>query len=66
MTERDVVCTVLTDSAAMYGSRIRELADQYGPYDAKAAAVDTAEAYGDLEIPRFYERLESLRAAEEP
>ena len=40
MTERDVVCTVLTDSAAMYGSRIRELADQYGPYDAKAAAVD--------------------------
>ncbi len=33
---------------------------------AKAAAVDTAEAYGALEIPRFYQRLEDLRAAEEP
>ncbi len=40
LTEHDVVATVLTDSAAMYGSRIQELAEQYGPYDAKAAAVD--------------------------
>ena len=39
-TERDVVGTVLTDSADMYGSRIQELAEEYGPYDAKAAAVD--------------------------
>ena len=39
-TAQDVVATVLTDSAAMYGSRIQELADQFGPYDAKAAAVD--------------------------
>ena len=39
-TGRDVVFTVLTDSAAMYGSRIQELAQEYGPYDAKAAAVD--------------------------
>ena len=40
LTGRDVVCTVLTDSAAMYGSRIQELSAQYGPYDAKSAAVD--------------------------
>ena len=39
-TGRDMVCTVLTDSASMYGSRIQELADEHGPYDAKAAAVD--------------------------
>ena len=41
-TERDVVATVLTDSAAMYASRIQELADRYGDYDVKAAAVDHA------------------------
>lgn len=40
LTEHDVVGTVLTDSAAMYQSRIQELNDQYGPYDDKAAAVD--------------------------
>ena len=39
-TGSDLVFTVLTDSADMYRSRILELADEYGPYDAKAAAVD--------------------------
>ena len=39
-TGKDLVFTVLTDSADMYGSRIQELAQTYGPYDAKAAAVD--------------------------
>ena len=42
LTEHDVVATVLTDSADMYRSRIQELADQYGPYDGRAAAVDHA------------------------
>ena len=42
LTEHDVVATVLTDSAYMYRSRIKELADQYGPYDGRAAAVDHA------------------------
>ena len=42
LTEHDVVATVLTDSAAMYGSRIQELAEEYGPYDGTAAAVDHA------------------------
>ena len=39
-TSRDVVCTVLTDSADMYASRVQELAQTYGPYDEKAAALD--------------------------
>ena len=39
-TEHDVVCTVLTDSAVMYQSRIDELNEQYGPYDCHAAALD--------------------------
>ena len=39
-TGKDLVFTVLTDSADMYGSRIQELAEEHGPYDAKAAAVD--------------------------
>ncbi len=39
-TEKDVVVTVLTDSAAMYESRIAELNDMYGAYGNKAAAVD--------------------------
>ncbi len=40
LTEHDAVATVLTDSAAMYASRIAELADRYGPYDGRAAALD--------------------------
>jgi uncharacterized coiled-coil protein SlyX len=40
LTEHDVVATVLTDSAAMYGSRIDELREQYGDYSDKKAAVD--------------------------
>ncbi len=40
LTEHDVVATVLTDSAAMYGSRVEELAREYGPYSRIDAAVD--------------------------
>ena len=40
LTERDVVATVLTDSAAMYASRVAELQEEYGTYDSKKAAVD--------------------------
>ncbi len=39
-TEHDMVATVLTDSADMYGSRIQELAEEHGPYTATHAAVD--------------------------
>ena len=40
MTDRDVIATVLTDSVEMYGSRIAELDEQYGPYTAVSAEVD--------------------------
>jgi len=40
LTEQDVVATVLTDSAVMYGSRISELREQHGDYSEKCAAVD--------------------------
>ncbi len=39
MTENDVVATVLTDSADMYGSRVKELEEADGAYDSKTAAV---------------------------
>ncbi|MCD7754137.1 MAG: pyridoxal-phosphate dependent enzyme [Clostridiales bacterium] len=39
-TEHDVVGTVLTDSAVMYGSRIEELNQLYGPYNATQALLD--------------------------
>ncbi len=42
LTEKDIVATVLTDSAAMYTSRVAELRDEYGTYDSKKAAVDHA------------------------
>ena len=39
-TEKDVVGTVLTDSAAMYGSRIAELNEECGAYNVHEAALD--------------------------
>ncbi len=49
LTENDVVATVLTDSAEMYGSRIDELREQNGAYNALAACRD------------FYQHLASIR-----
>ena len=40
LTEDDVVCTVLTDSAVMYGSRIEELNEMHGAYNAEEARLD--------------------------
>ena len=40
--ENDIVATVLTDSAAMYGSRVEELNEQFGAYSNQQAAVDHA------------------------
>lgn len=40
LTGDDVVATVLTDSAAMYGSRIQELAEEEGPYSQLKACMD--------------------------
>lgn len=39
-TENDVIATVLTDSASMYNSRVQELNDMYGDYNAKEAELD--------------------------
>ena len=39
-TDRDVVGTVLTDSAVMYQRRIQELNDQFGPYTPEEARLD--------------------------
>ena len=38
--EEDVVATVLTDSAEMYGSRLRELEEEKGPYSEGRAMAD--------------------------
>lgn len=40
LTEHDVVATVLTDSAVMYGSRIQELNEAHGPYSVREAEMD--------------------------
>ena len=42
LTEHDVVATVLTDSAVMYGSRIEELNEKHGAYNQMEAARDHA------------------------
>ncbi len=39
-TEKDVIVTVLTDSAVMYQSRINELNEMYGAYDVNEARLD--------------------------
>ncbi|MBE6984394.1 MAG: pyridoxal-phosphate dependent enzyme [Ruminococcaceae bacterium] len=40
LTENDVLLTVLTDSAVMYGSRITELDENHGAYSDFEAALD--------------------------
>ena len=38
--KNDVIMTVLTDSMEMYGSRVKEMADETGPYTEMMASVD--------------------------
>jgi cysteine synthase len=40
LTEKDIVFTVFTDSMELYGSRLKELQEQFGPYDNQDAAID--------------------------
>ncbi|GAB1398993.1 pyridoxal-phosphate dependent enzyme [Aminivibrio sp.] len=42
LTSKDVILTVFTDSMEMYGSRVREMAEESGPYTEMQAAVDHA------------------------
>ena len=37
LSEKDVVVTILTDSMQLYGSRVKELAEQQGAFDTAAA-----------------------------
>jgi len=54
-TEKDVVATVLTDSADMYFSRIGELRAEYGDYTPVMAAVDYALHLGGLKTDNLLE-----------
>ena len=56
LTENDVVATVLTDSAVMYGSRIEELNQQHGAYNAHEAALDHAVHMLGLKTDSMLER----------
>ncbi len=40
LTEKDVVLTVFTDSMELYGSRLKELEEEFGSYEKINAAVD--------------------------
>ncbi|MBN2146642.1 MAG: pyridoxal-phosphate dependent enzyme [Anaerolineales bacterium] len=40
--ENDILLTVLTDSMELYGSRLIEMHEEYGPYSDKDAAADFA------------------------
>ena len=42
MDGRDVIFTCLTDSAGLYGSRLKELADEHGRYSSERATYDQA------------------------
>ncbi|MFW6149193.1 MAG: pyridoxal-phosphate dependent enzyme [Atribacterota bacterium] len=39
LTEKDIVFTVFTDSMELYGSRMKELEEEFGPYNDTDAAV---------------------------
>ena len=40
LTARDIILTVFTDSMELYGSRLEELEEEYGPYTKEEAAID--------------------------
>jgi len=40
LTKNDIVLTVFTDSMELYGSRLKELEEEFGPYDKTDAAID--------------------------
>lgn len=40
LTEKDIVLTVFTDSMELYGSRLKELEEEFGPYQKIDAVID--------------------------
>ncbi|MEK7705510.1 MAG: pyridoxal-phosphate dependent enzyme [Myxococcota bacterium] len=55
MDENDVIVTIFTDSAAMYQSRLTELTEERGAYDATQAARDHAGPIAHQSIDYFKE-----------
>jgi cysteine synthase A len=41
--ENDIVLTILTDSMELYGSRLKEMRQEFGEYDESRAAADHAQ-----------------------
>jgi hypothetical protein len=52
--EHDVVFTVFTDSMAMYGSRLKELTAERGPYDQRQADRDLDMLHG-VQVDHVFE-----------
>jgi len=40
LTEKDLILTVFTDSMELYGSRLKELEEEFGPYSETDATID--------------------------
>lgn len=55
LTEHDVVATVMTDSASMYGSRIEELRQENGEYTNIMAACDFAKHIESIKTDNMLE-----------
>jgi cysteine synthase A len=53
--EKDIVMTVLTDSMEMYGSRLKELTDEYGEFSESDAAAVFARHLKGLSIDNMEE-----------
>jgi len=60
LTENDYVVTIATDSMQLYGSRVQELADERGAYNAGQAERDMellqSETYDNLKEMTYYEK----------
>lgn len=55
LTENDIVLTVFTDSMELYGSRLKELEEEYGPYEKVNAAVDYQQHLHGINIDNMQE-----------
>lgn len=55
LTEKDVVFTIFTDSAEMYGSRVEELRKEHGHYERKNALYDRARYLDGIGIDHLQE-----------
>jgi len=63
MDENDVIATIFTDSAEMYGSRVQELAAEHGPFTAVDAACAQVGSLERQAVDHFKELTFSDRKA---